>query len=66
MVAAGRSGSSACPRRSSRAEIWWGLGTVDAEPEELLLPDIWRFLPDGYIEPQGDMRLSFQLYGFGV
>ena len=35
-----------------------GLGAVRGSDEKLLLPEI-AFLPDGYIEPQGEMRLSF-------
>ena len=36
-----------------------GLGSGNSSADELLLPEI-AFLPDGYIEPQGEMRLSFK------
>ncbi len=46
------------PQEEQQGRDLVGLGTVDAEPEELLLPEM-AFLPDGYIEPEGKMRLSF-------
>ena len=46
------------PQQEQQSRDLVGLGTMDTEPEKLLLPYM-AFLPDGYIEPQGDMRLSF-------
>jgi len=46
------------PQEEQQGRDLVGLGTVDAEPDELLLPEM-AFLPDGYIEPEGKMRLSF-------
>lgn len=46
------------PQEEQQGRDLVGLGTVDADPEELLLPEM-AFLPDGYIEPEGKMRLSF-------
>ena len=36
-------------------------GEVEEEEEVLLLPEI-AFLPDGYVEPEGVMQLSFNAY----
>jgi prepilin-type N-terminal cleavage/methylation domain-containing protein len=46
------------PQEEQQGRDLTGLGAMEAEQEQLLLPEI-AFLPDGYIEPQGDMRLSF-------
>ena len=37
-------------------------GELEEQDDEFLLPEI-AFLPDGYIEPQGEILLSFQSYG---
>lgn len=46
------------PQQEEQNRDLVGLGAVNSEQEELLLPAM-AFLPDGYIEPQGEMRLSF-------
>ena len=46
------------PQQEEQNRNLVGLGAVNSEQEELLLPAM-AFLPDGYIEPQGEMRLSF-------
>lgn len=46
------------PQQEEQSRDLVGLGAVDSEQEELLLPAM-AFLSDGYMEPQGEMRLSF-------
>ena len=46
------------PQEQKQDRDLLGLGIMETEPEVLLLPEM-AFLPDGYIEPKTEMRLSF-------
>ena len=46
---------SVLPQINQRGEI------EEVEEEDFLLPEI-AFLPDGYVEPEGVMQLSFNAY----
>lgn len=50
------------PQEQKQDRDLLGLGIMETEPEVLLLPEM-AFLPDGYIEPQTEMRLSFSSSG---
>ena len=50
------------PQSQSRRAEFDNEGELEEQDDEFLLPEI-AFLPDGYIEPQGEISLSFQSYG---
>ena len=50
------------PQSQSRRADFDNEGELEDQDDEFLLPEI-AFLPDGYIEPQGEISLSFQSYG---
>jgi len=50
------------PQSQSRRADFDNEGELEEQADEFLLPEI-AFLPDGYIEPQGEISLSFQSYG---
>jgi prepilin-type N-terminal cleavage/methylation domain-containing protein len=50
------------PQSQSRRADFDNEGELEEQDDEFLLPEI-AFLPDGYIEPQGEISLSFQSYG---
>ena len=50
------------PQSQSRRADFDNEGELEEQADEFLLPEI-AFLPDGYIEPQGEILLSFQSYG---
>ena len=50
------------PQSQSRRADYDNEGELEEQDDEFLLPEI-AFLPDGYIEPQGEISLSFQSYG---
>ena len=49
------------PQSQSRRADFDNEGELEEQADEFLLPEI-AFLPDGYIEPQGQIVLSFQFY----
>ena len=50
------------PQSQSRRADFDNEGELEEQADEFLLPEI-AFLPDGYIEPQGEILLSFRSYG---
>ena len=50
------------PQSQSRRAEFDNEGELEEQDDEFLLPEI-AFLPDGYIEPQGEILLSFRSYG---
>ena len=50
------------PQSQSRRADFDNESELEEQDDEFLLPEI-AFLPDGYIEPQGEISLSFQSYG---
>ena len=50
------------PQSQSRRADFDKEGELEEQDDEFLLPEI-AFLPDGYIEPQGEILLSFRSYG---
>ena len=50
------------PQSQSRRADFDNEGELEEQDDEFLLPEI-AFLPDGYIEPQGEISLFFQSYG---
>ena len=50
------------PQSQARRADFDNEGELEEQDDEFLLPEI-AFLPDGYIEPQGEILLSFQSYG---
>ena len=54
-------GEEFMPQSQSRRAEFENEGELQEQDDEFLLPEI-AFLPDGYIEPQGQIVLSFQFY----
>ena len=54
-------GEEFMPQSQSRRAEFESEGELQEQDDEFLLPEI-AFLPDGYIEPQGQIVLSFQFY----
>jgi len=54
-------GEEFMPQSQSRRAEFENEGELQEQDDEFLLPEI-AFLPDGYIEPQGRIVLSFQFY----
>ena len=54
-------GEEFMPQSQSRRAEFESEGELQEQDDEFLLPEI-AFLPDGYIEPQGRIVLSFQFY----
>ena len=54
-------GEEFMPQSQSRRAEFENEGELQEQNDEFLLPEI-AFLPDGYIEPQGQIVLSFQFY----